>query len=181
METNMSFWSLFSPALLVSLVLLVIGIVIIRFTEAKGLFVGLLFIAFSMVVGINSCSRMRTVAGRSKIELCGINLNMDSETARRSLHHFCDSNYRNAAFSVVIKGNMHSISATDSISGASVTIEFQSLYAGSPIFKSITYAKRDGVDLGLLKTYDGDISDYVGKNAGVELALNDTVISLKSR
>ena len=161
METNMSFWSLFSPALLVSLVLLVIGIVIIRFTEAKGIFVGLLFIAFSMVVGINSCSRMRTVAGRSKIELCGINLNMDSETARRTLHH--------------------SISATDSISGASVTIEFQSLYAGSPIFKSITYAKRDGVDLGLLKTYDGDISDYVGKNAGVELALNDTVISLKSR
>ena len=39
METNMSFWSLFSPALLVSLVLLVIGIVIIRFTEAKGIFV----------------------------------------------------------------------------------------------------------------------------------------------
>ena len=86
METNMSFWSLFSPALLVSLVLLVIGIVIIRFTEAKGIFVGLLFIAFSMVVGINSCSRMRTVAGRSKIELCGINLNMDSETAGRTLN-----------------------------------------------------------------------------------------------
>ena len=52
---------------------------------------------------------MRTVAGRSKIELCGINLNMDSETARRTLHHFCDSNYRNAAFSVAIKVNMNSL------------------------------------------------------------------------
>lgn len=181
METNLSFLSEFRKPLLITLGMIIPGIIIVRYSEKYSV-AGIVLIIFGLVFGVQSCSVIRSRVNRSKIELCGITLNADVETARMKLHRFGESCSPEAVYIAGIDSSGYSLGFRDSINNISLNLKFSVAHAfNRPQLISAKYTNSNGVPLKVLETYSGELSDYIGKQAGIELIINDSTITIISR
>ena len=188
METFLTFLTEYKIYLLGCLGLFILGILLIFILneDNKGYGFGSICISILLVLMV-SCGgypMVRDRVSRSKVELCGINLNMNCEAARMMMHRFSERYHPNAKYSAGTYDSVYRLTLNDSTDNTTLHINLGS----SGTLQSVIYSNPNGVPIRWINTYgevlythDGDLLDYIGKNPGFELTINDTTITLKTR